>query len=112
MGLMSPFLARQRAREQPFADMLDLGVGSEEAGSVVGHCRVLVRARSRTGPKLWLVSSALELALVGLASDPIVGRPRRRAARTRRNWRRTSQPAWPPWRRSPPDWPRCPADRE
>ena len=37
MRFVGPFLARQRAREQAFADALDLGVGSEQSGSVFGH---------------------------------------------------------------------------
>jgi hypothetical protein len=36
VGFVSPFLAREAAREQAFADMLDLGVRGEEAGSEFG----------------------------------------------------------------------------
>ena len=35
MGFVGPFLARQGAREQAFADMRDLGVGREKSGSVI-----------------------------------------------------------------------------
>ena len=31
MGLVGPFLARQRTRKEAFADMLDLGVGVEKS---------------------------------------------------------------------------------
>jgi hypothetical protein len=37
MRFVGPFGARQRAREQAFADMLDLGVSSEKSGTILGH---------------------------------------------------------------------------
>jgi hypothetical protein len=36
MRFMGPFLARERACEKPFAEMLDLGVGGEKSGSIFG----------------------------------------------------------------------------
>jgi hypothetical protein len=37
MCLVRPFAARQCARDEAFAEMLDLGVGGEETGSEFGH---------------------------------------------------------------------------
>src|SRR4029079_444079 len=114
MGFVGPFLAREAAREQAFAEMLDLGVGREEAGSMFGHrSGPLGGPDRRTGPKLtWSGRSALVplVAVVALVSDPIVAPPRRRAARTRQNWPRTGRRVSPPSRHSLPGWPRCCGD--
>ena len=37
MGLVGPFLLGEGARDEPFAEMRDLGVGREQAWCVVGH---------------------------------------------------------------------------
>jgi hypothetical protein len=42
MRFVGPVLAIQTAREKSFAEMFDLSVTYEEAGSVFGHGRVLV----------------------------------------------------------------------
>src|SRR4051794_487394 len=58
MRFVSPFGSRQSAREEPFADMFDLGVGRERSGSVFGHL-----IGSCCGPDRWPGLSWCRLSL-------------------------------------------------